>query len=145
MWKNAKIHTYSNFRDLKGKKHRQQKKILQFYILFHVYLNFKSIKNKMKIWNCIFIKVLNQLLNINFMVEKNVCTHNLSVSTHYLIAIVMKHILLVWNIFLQCTLTWARTSFHHTSQTTCRQYITSLPALKKYYCVILCKLKYTFK
>jgi hypothetical protein len=95
VWKNAKIHTYSNFRDLKGKKHRQQKKILQFYILFHVYLNFKSIKNKMKIWNCIFIKVLNQLLNINFMVEKNVCTHNLSVSTHYLIAIVMKHILLV--------------------------------------------------
>jgi len=47
----------------------------------------------MKIQNSIFINVLNPLLNINFMVKKLcVNTHNLSVSVHFLIAILMKHI-----------------------------------------------------
>jgi len=100
----------------------------------------------MKIQNRVFIKVVNLLLNINFMAEKLcVCTHNLSVSAHFLIAILTKHSVTVWNLFLPSTLTWAWTSFHRTSQTMCRQNITSLPALKKHYHVILCKLKCTFK
>jgi len=82
-------------------------------------------------------------------VEKNLCvsTHNPSVLVHFLIVILMKHIFIVGNIFLPCAVTWARTSFHHTSRTMCRQNITFLPALKKkkHYHVILCKLKRTFK
>jgi len=58
-----------------------------------VYLNSKIIKNTMQIQNCIFIKVVNPLLNINFMVVKLcACTHNLAVSVNFLIAILTKHI-----------------------------------------------------
>jgi hypothetical protein len=55
----------------------------------------------MKIQNSIFIKALNPILNINFIVEKFmcVCIHNMSVSAHFLIAILTKHIFIVWDVF----------------------------------------------